>query len=159
MADAAPIRREWVTVPPVHWLSLSTSLVAAHLTANVVWIGALLSVAMLIARAPWMAEPGDVGALARRVHVRLAAPAFVVSFTTGVARIALNPHAYLNQRWFGAKLLFALLLIVLHHTIGARADRVADGNARAAQGISLFGVLAFLCAVATVVLGVAKSLP
>jgi putative membrane protein len=146
-------------VSPVHWLPLPTLLVAAHLIANGIWIGALLSVAMLIARAPWMAEPGEVGVLARRLHARLAAPAFVGSFATGVARIALNPHVYLNQRWFGAKLLFALVLIVVHHIIGARAERVAEGNARAAQGISLFAVLAFLCSVATVVLGVAKSLP
>jgi putative membrane protein len=146
-------------VSPVHWLSLATGLVAAHLVANVVWIGALLSVATLVARAPWMAEPAEVGALARRLHVRLASPAFLASLATGLARIALNPQSYAHQRWFHAKLAVALMLIVFHHTIGARAGRVAEGNARAAQGASLLGVLAFLCAAAAVVLGVAKSLP
>lgn len=143
----------------MHWLLLPTSLVAAHLIANVVWIGALLSVALLIARSPWMAEPAEVGALARRVYVRLAVPAFIGSIAAGLARVGLNPHVYLNQRWFQAKLVFALALVVLHHTIGARAERVAEGNARASQGTSFFGVLAFLCAVAAVVLSVAKALP
>jgi putative membrane protein len=134
-------------------------LVAVHLIANVVWIGALLSVARLIARAPWMADPAEVGALARGLHLRLAAPAFLVSFGAGVGRILMSPVAYAHLPWLHAKLALALVVIVLHHIIGARAKRVAAGNPRAGQGATALGALVLLFAGGAVLLGVAKSLP
>jgi len=91
----------------VHWLSLPTALVATHLVANVVWIGALLSVALLVGRAPWMADPAEVGMLARRLYARLAVPAFLGSVATGLARFLLNPQAYIHLAWLHAKLALA----------------------------------------------------
>jgi putative membrane protein len=143
----------------MQWLSLPLLLVSAHVTANVVWIGALLSVVLLVVRAPWMADPAEVGALARRLHVWLAVPAFLVSFGAGVARIALAPQIYAHLPWLHVKLTFALAVIVLHHVIGARAKRVAAGRVQAARGVGLFGAAAFVCAAGAVLLGMAKSLP
>jgi protoporphyrinogen IX oxidase len=143
----------------VHWLALPTALVAAHVVANFVWIGAILSVSLLVANGPFMADPNDPGALARRVYLRLAVPAFLVSFATGVGRIALFPVAYAHMPWMHTKLTFALVVIVLHHMIGARARRLANGQTAAARGAGLLGVLLFLSAAAAAVLGVAKSLP
>ncbi len=143
----------------MHWLSLPTALVATHLVANVVWIGALLSVALLVGRAPWMADPAEVGMLARRLYARLAVPAFLGSVATGLARILLNPQAYVHLAWLHAKLALAVVVVVLHFIIGARAEKVASGNARAGRGASLLGALAFACAAGAVVLGVAKALP
>ncbi|MGD0678950.1 MAG: CopD family protein [Polyangiaceae bacterium] len=141
------------------WLPDSTLLVAAHVLANVVWIGALLAVALLVGHAPWTADPAEVGRLARRVHVRLAAPAFFLSFAAGALRIALTPTAYAHLYWMHAKLTFALVVIVLHHVIGARAKRVADGKAEAAAGVNVLGIVTFVCAAGAVLLGVAKALP
>jgi putative membrane protein len=143
----------------VHSLSLPTALVALHVLANVVWIGALLSVALLASRAPFMADAADVGALARRVYLRLAVPGFVVSFVAGVTTIALAPQAYARAPWMHVKLTLALAVIVLHHLIGARAKRVAKGDAEAGRSAAVLGLVAFACAAGAVLLGVAKSLP
>jgi putative membrane protein len=143
----------------VHWLSLSTALVAAHLTANVVWIGALLAVALLAARGPFSADPVEVGTLARRVYVTLAAPAFLVSFAAGVGRIAIYPQVYLHLPWMHAKLTLALVVIALHHIIGGRARRIANGQANAGRGMPVLAVAVFAFAAGAVLLGVAKSLP
>jgi putative membrane protein len=134
-------------------------LVAAHVLANVVWIGALLSVATLTSRAPFVADPSDVGALARRVYWRLAVPAFLVSFGAGVGRIALAPQAYAHLPWMHVKLGLALVVIVLHHVIGARARKVAGGNGDAGHGLGVLATVTFLCTAGAVLLGVAKSFP
>jgi putative membrane protein len=126
---------------------------------NVIWIGALLAVAMLVAHAPWTAEPPEVGRLARRIYMRLAVPAFLVSFGAGIARIALAPAAYMHLGWFHAKLTFALVVIILHHVIGARAKRVADGRVAAAAGVDFQGIAVLVCAAGAVLFGIAKSLP
>lgn len=141
------------------WLPLPTALIAAHVVANLVWIGAILSVALLVANAPFMADPGDPGTLARRVYVRLALPAFFVSFATGVARIALFPMVYAHMPWMHVKLTFALVVIALHHIIGARAKRLRGGQTGAARGVAFLGFLLFAFAACAAVLGVAKSLP
>jgi putative membrane protein len=143
----------------VHWLSLPTALVAAHLTANVVWIGALLAVAVLAARGPFSADPVEVGTLARRVYLTLAAPAFLVSFAAGVGRIAIYPQLYLHLPWMHAKLTLALVVIALHHIIGGRARRIANGQASAGRGMPVLAVAVVFFAAGAVLLGVAKSLP
>ncbi len=138
--------------------SLPVLLVAAHVLANVVWIGALLSVATLTSRAPFVADPSEVGALARRVYWRLAVPGFLASFAAGAARISLAPQMYAHLPWFHAKLGLALVVIVLHHIIGGRARRVANGKAEAGAGIGTLAAVTFLCVAGVVLLGVAKSL-
>jgi putative membrane protein len=141
------------------WIPASTFLVAVHLLADVVWIGSLLSVGMLVARAPWMADASEVGALARRLYVTLAVPAFLVSLATGAARILMTPQMYAHAPWLHVKLTFALALIVLHHLIGGRARRVAAGKGKAGSGTGWIAALVFLCAAGAVLLGVTKSLP
>jgi putative membrane protein len=143
----------------MYWLAAPTALLAVHLLANVVWIGALLSVALLTGRGRFSADPGEVGTLARRVHVTLAAPAFVMSFAAGVTLIALRPYVYARLPWLHAKLAFALGVIVLHHVIGGRARRVANGQSDAGRGMKTLAAVTFVCAGAAVVLGIAKSLP
>jgi putative membrane protein len=143
----------------VRWLSLPTDLVALHLLANVVWIGALLSAAHLASRAAFMADSAEIGRLARRVYTRLAAPAFGVSFATGLTRILLAPDAYLRMPWMHAKLTFALAIIVLHHVIGARCRRIGQDHPEAGRGMTALGLLTFAAAAGAVFLGIFKSLP
>jgi uncharacterized membrane protein len=140
-------------------LPLTTGLVAAHVLANVVWIGALLSECLLIGRARFMADGAEVGGLARRVHTRLAVPAFLASFGFGVARIAMAPQLYLHLPWMHVKLAFAAGVIVLHHVVGARSRRVAGGALAEGSGGPFIGAVVFLCAAVAVLLGVAKQLP
>ncbi|HLK39559.1 MAG TPA: hypothetical protein VKU41_22540 [Polyangiaceae bacterium] len=141
------------------WLSLSSALVVGHLVGDVVWIGALLAANDLLSRAPWMAEPAEVGALARRVYQRLAQPALLLCLATGGVLFGLSPGSLLHARWFFAKMAFALALIVLHRLVGARAARIADGRTRGGAGSGLLAVLVLLCATGAIALEVTKSLP
>jgi putative membrane protein len=137
-------------------VTISALLVALHVLANVVWIGALLSVVLLLSRAAsGAADAAVVGGLARTVHVRLAAPAFMTSFAAGLVVILLAPRVYGHLPWLHVKLAFALVVIVLHHVIGARARRVAAGD-RGAANVTTLGTVAFLCAAVAVFLGVVK---
>jgi putative membrane protein len=138
--------------------TLPILLVAAHVLANVVWIGSLLSVAILAGRAPFVADPSELGSLARRVYFSLAVPGFLASFGTGVARILLAPQVYAHLGWFHAKLGLAFVVIVLHHVIGGRARRVANGRAEAGRGLGVVAALTLLCVAGVVLLGVSKSL-
>lgn len=100
---------------------------AVHVTANVFWIGAIVAVALVM-----LADAGDPktrGSLAHRIYMRAAVPGFVLSFLFGVGRLALDASIYMKQGWFHAKLLFALIVIALHHVIGAKAKRMAKGDA------------------------------
>jgi protoporphyrinogen IX oxidase len=138
--------------------TLPVLLVAAHVLANVVWIGALFSVATLAGRAPFVAEPSELGLLARRVYWRLAVPGFLASLGAGVARIALAPQMYAHLPWFHVKMALAVVVVVLHHIIGGRARRVANGDSEAGRGLGALAAFTFLCVAGVVLLGVAKSL-
>jgi putative membrane protein len=142
----------------MYWPSPTAALLAAHVLANLVWIGALLAETVLLGRATWLADPAEVGVLARRVHTRLAIPAFLGSFAAGFTRLLAGRHAYAGMPWMAAKLGFAVAVIVLHHMIGARARRVADGRV-AARGTWALGWLVFLSAGGAVLFAVAKSTP
>jgi len=143
----------------LYWPSVSAAVLAAHVLANAVWIGALLSETVLMANAFLLSDPADAGASARRVHVRLAIPAFVASLATGLARFLPARHLYARMPWMYAKLGFAVLVIVLHHVIGARGRRLAGGRVGAAQGTWALGWLTFLAAAGTVLFAIAKSTP
>jgi protoporphyrinogen IX oxidase len=143
----------------VGFLSLAVAMVALHTLANVVWIGSLLAVALIGARAATSAHPAEIGAVARRVYVKLTVPAFVASFAAGLGRILLDPRAYAAMPWFHAKLTFAVGVIVLHHIIGGRARRLAQGTAAAGRGLGVFAGATLACAAMAVLLGIAKSLP
>ena len=106
-------------------------LLCLHVMANLVWIGSIACVGWLLASAgkePDAAERKLAAGLAGRIYARIATPAFVVSFATGVARVASNPAYYMKAHWFHGKLTFALVVIALHHVLGAKAKRAASGG-------------------------------
>ena len=120
--------------------SLYQLLVGFHVAANLVWIGSILSVAFTL-----MTRTGDlrVGAqIAYELYRKLAIPAFVVSFVTALARLLMSIELYfVETKYMHGKLLFAAIVIVLHHVIGGSAKAVAGGR-RSSPGP--VGVLAFL---------------
>jgi protoporphyrinogen IX oxidase len=146
-------------MPTLYWPSLSAALLAAHVLANIVWIGALLSETVLLSRASWHSDPADAGAFARRLHTRLAIPAFLASVAAGIARFLPGRYLYERMPWMYAKLGFALVIIVLHHVIGARARRVANGEVSASAGTWALGWVTFLAAGGAVLFAIAKSTP
>ncbi len=106
-------------------------LVVVHVVADTVWIGSILSVAGLLL-APSSA-PGDSrtrAELAYRLYRTIATPAFVVAFMTGIGRLALDPRLYfVVTKFMHVKLTLALVVIALHHVIGAGAKKAVRGGA------------------------------
>jgi putative membrane protein len=124
-------------------------LVSLHVTANVVWIGAILAVGRTLRASGF--DPKQSGSLALGIYKGLAMPAFVVSFVAGALRLALSPGYYFEATHFmHAKLLFALIVIALHHVVGARAKKAANGattEKAGSPGLDLALVVAAACAV------------
>lgn len=105
-------------------MGTATLLLALHVMANCVWIGAIASVGWLVAAA---AKAGDRSSavLARGLYRTVANPAFFTSFLAGLLRLLLDPKYYMALHWFHGKLTFALIVIALHHVIGARTRKAA----------------------------------
>lgn len=134
---------------------IETGLVFVHVTANVVWIGAILAVAYVLTLR--VGEPTERGQIARALYLKLATPAFLVSVAAGVARLGMTPRYYfVATHWMHAKLLFALGVIGIHHVIGARAKRMASGTLREPGPVRALAGGLLLCAAAAVFLVVAR---
>ena len=130
-------------------------LVALHVTANVVWIGSILAVGRALGASGF--EPRQSGALALRIYKGLAVPAFVVSFLSGALRLALSADYYFVATHFmHAKLLCALIVIGLHHVIGARAKKAANGVAAEKAGSPALELGLFVAAAGAVFLAIMK---
>jgi putative membrane protein len=122
-------------------------LLYAHVAANLVWIGSILGVGVLLCAPEGTTQ--ERAALALRLYRTLAVPAFVVAFVTGLGQLLANAEYYfVVKKFMHAKLLFALIVIGIHHVLGARAKRLAAGKT---QDIGPARVL-------TIVLGVAAAL-
>ena len=133
----------------------ATLLVVLHVTANVLWIGSIVAVAVvLVSRSADSAVRGRIGV---EVYRRVAMPAFIVAFLTGAARLAQDPHYYFVQtRFMHAKLFLALGVIGLHHVLGARARKMAQGHAGDDRRIVRLALLLVLAAAGAVFLVIAK---
>jgi len=128
---------------------IRTALVIAHVTANLVWIGSILAVAYILAAKP--GTPVERGQIGLGVYRRLAVPAFLISLTAGVARLLLDLDTYfVHSKWMHAKLLFALVVIGLHHVLGGRAKRMANGDKDDAGPATTLAVILLLSAAAAV---------
>lgn len=123
-------------------------LVATHIAANMVWIGAILSVALALV---WRGGDGRVGAqIGYELYRKLAMPAFVVSFISAVTRLLLSLDLYFlgPKKYMHGKLLFAVIVIVLHHVIGARAKAVSTGRRSTPGPVGVLALLLLISAVA-----------
>lgn len=123
-------------------------LVATHIAANLVWIGSILSVALALV---WRGGDGRVGAqIAYELYRRLAVPAFVVSFISAAVRLLLSLDFYFlgPKKYMHGKLLFAAIVIALHHVIGARAKAVSTGRRSTPGPVGVLALLLLVSAVA-----------
>ena len=135
--------------------ALYQTLVAVHVAANLVWIGSIASVALALGS---RAGEGRVAAqVAYELYRRLAIPAFVVSFLTALTRLLLSTELYfVETKYMHGKLLFAVIVIVLHHVIGARAKAVASGRRSSPGPVGVLGLLLLISAVAATLFVILK---
>src|SRR3954471_31490 len=134
---------------------LFKALVALHVAANLVWIGAILSVALaLVCRA----GDGRVGGqISDELYWRVAVPAFVVSFVAGLSRLVLDLDMYfVGTKYMHGKLFFALIVIALHHVIGARAKAVSAGRRSTPGPVGVLALLLLISAVAAALFVILK---
>jgi len=109
-------------------------LLPLHIFANLVWIGSIASIGWLLTAASRQADPAQgrvVAELANQLYRRLATPAFVLSFVTGVGRLSMAFSVFMHAHWFHGKLTLALVIIALHHVIGAKSKRAASEGVQA----------------------------
>jgi putative membrane protein len=130
-------------------------LVFVHVTANVVWIGSILAVAIIVSSG--VADNKTRGMLGVEVYKKLAVPAFLVSFITGASRLAADTGYYFSAtKFMHGKLFFALIVIALHHVIGGRAKRMAAGTVAEAKGVPALALTLLVAASGAVYLVVFK---
>jgi protoporphyrinogen IX oxidase len=135
-------------------------LVALHVFANTVWIGAIASVGWLLHSASRAADDarGSANATAAyQLYRTVATPAFVVSFLAGGARLASDAGAYMSLHWFHGKLTAAIAVIALHHVLGARARRAASGSRQAGRSSAILPLATLACAFVAVTFAVLKG--
>ena len=121
---------------------LDLFIITLHVLAVVVWIGSLVGVGLVAtAKGDAGATSNVRGTLARRIYQRAAVPAFVVAFGAGLFRLLrgwsegyLSPlgtwtNGYSKSPWMHAKLTTALVIIALHHIVGARTRKMANDGA------------------------------
>jgi putative membrane protein len=127
--------------------------ITLHVTANLVWIGSITAVGLITAsaaKAPNADAAGAIAQIALSLYRRVATPAFIVSFLFGAARLSQDVQGYMHHHWFHGKLTFALVVIVLHHIIGAKAKRVAAGSMQAGKSSAILTGALLACAFMTV---------
>lgn len=130
-------------------------LVFLHVISNIVWVGAVLAIAVVISSG--VAEPDVLGRVGIRVHQRLAMPAFAISLVAGGARLAMDTGYYFGQtKFMHGKLFLALVVIGLDHAIRARAKRMASGASKGPAGAAGLAVGVLLAAAGAVFFAVLK---
>jgi len=133
-----------------------TPLLWLHVLGNFVWIGSILAVSVVIlARA---GDPKTRGELALAIYKRLAVPSFLVSFVCGAIRLGLAPHYYLvEHHWMHPKLTFAVVVIGLHHVIGARAKKLARGTVQDSGPTAILAMVLLVSAAAAAFFAIFSS--
>jgi putative membrane protein len=139
--------------------SLLSALISLHVLANMVWIGSLLSAAVLLSGTSAAGAGTPPARLGRRIYLRLAMPAFAVSFLCGIGVLGMSLSSYLHAPWMHAKLTLAAAIIAIHHVIGARARRAGEGRTEAARGATGLAIAVFVCSAGVVWLAVTRRLP
>jgi len=115
-------------------------IVALHVAANMVWVGALLA-AVLVTLAGDGPTPAQAK-LGRLVYRRLAIPAFGLSFVLGAVRLGLDWQYYMvTTHFMHAKLALAFAAIVAHHWIGARLRRLCDATPASGRSLGWLAVV------------------
>jgi putative membrane protein len=136
-------------------MDLRLLLVVLHVIANLVWIGSITAVALVLRGSH--GDPKLRGEIALDLYRKLAVPAFAASFAAGVVRLVLDTHLYfVVTKYMHPKLTLALVVIALHHVIGARAKRMAQGTRTESGPAGVFAAVLVVCAAGAALLVLVK---
>src|SRR5688500_15240324 len=136
-------------------MDLRVLLVVLHVIGNLVWIGSIGAVAVVLSSSRGDAKlRGEIGL---EVYRKLAVPAFAASFAAGLIRLLLDTQLYLVvTKYMHPKLTLALVVIALHHVIGARAKRMAAGRKTEPGPVAVLAAVLVACAAGAALLVLVK---
>ena len=136
-------------------MDLRVLLVVLHVIANLVWIGSIAAVALVLSGGRGDSKlRGEIGL---DLYRKLAVPAFVASFAAGLIRLLLDTQLYLVvTKYMYPKLTLALVVIALHHVIGARAKRMAAGTKTESGPVGVLAAVLVVCAAGAALLVLVK---
>ena len=144
---------------------LSLVVIALHVAAVVAWIGGDLAIAVVAT-----ASEGDDktrGTLARKLYQRVAAPGFTLAFALGLYKLLTGWRAasvdangivaggYAKAPWMHVKLTLALVVIAVHHIMGARAKKMMKDGAKPGP-MGILGAVVAACALGAIVMVVVR---
>jgi putative membrane protein len=144
---------------------LSLVVIALHVAAVVAWIGGDLAMAVVAT-----AEGGDEkirGTLARKLYRTIAAPGFTLAFALGLYKLLTGWRAatvdangivaggYGKAPWMHVKLTLALVVIAVHHVMGARAKKMMNDGAKAGP-MGILGIVVGVCALGAIAMVVLR---
>jgi putative membrane protein len=136
-------------------MDLRVLLVVLHVIGNLVWIGSITAVALVLSGG--RGDPKLRGEIALDIYKKLAVPAFAASFAAGLIRLILDTQLYLVvTKYMHPKLTLALVVIALHHVIGARAKRMATGSRTEPGPAGVFAAVLIACAAGAALLVLVK---
>lgn len=126
-----------------------------HVLCNLVWIGSILSVA--VALVSGRESPQTAGKIARAIYLRVSTPAFGLSFLLAVTLLAMRWKLYMVEtHWMHGKLTAALVVIALHHVLGARAKAMASGKKKEPGPAGVLGIVLLVAAAGAAFLAAVK---
>ncbi len=134
--------------------------IVLHLLSLMVWIGSAASIGALLRRAELASDDGASRAsseAAAAVYRAVSTPAFVAAVAFGLLLFLEAPATYMRLHWFHGKLTAALVVIGLHHALGAKAKRSAAGSRQRASGGSILGGAILVLALAVIALAELKT--
>jgi len=106
-------------------------ILVAHVFGITFWVSGLLvtSIALVRHTQETTAEARQALARLERIFLRgLADVGALLALVAGITLVANNPSYYLHARWLHIKLLFVVMLIVLHGAIAMASKRFAAGR-------------------------------
>lgn len=148
LAVASKVRLFADDLPPAasSGIHLDQHLVWLHVAGNLIWIGAVVAMGFVLTQKD--ADAKVRGALARSIHLRVAMPAFTVSFLAAIIRTGMDIKGYfVLHHWMHGKLPFALAVIAIHHILGARARKMQAGSMQEAGPSGMLTIVFAACAI------------
>jgi protoporphyrinogen IX oxidase len=112
-------------------------ILVAHVFGIMLWVSGLLVTTIALSRhiQETTAEGREAMARMERVFLRgLADPGALLTLLAGITLISNNPAYYLHARWLHIKLLFVLMMIVLHGAIAVGTKLFATGRISLQRG-------------------------
>jgi protoporphyrinogen IX oxidase len=103
-----------------------------HVFGLVLWIAGLLVAAVVLAQHSHETSSEAKRVLARMGRICLQGLAYPGAFLTllaGIILVATNRAYYLHARWLRIKLIFVVVLIVIHGIVAIRSKSLASGRA------------------------------